>query len=299
MALSIGSSSIPPAFGPVNFSEEIGVFKSAFFGGIAGFLGAVLQGSSVSSTVGSGMVIGEIKILQVFIILFISSTLVIVSNIFKYPMPTAFTVIGAVLGSGFSFNDGIYWSKINSVFLYWLIIPFLAIMIAYMFSKLLRKLISSNYSQKNINYFNFIVGLFVAYTAGANSVGLAIGPLYSLKYDLGALLMLGGVSILIGAWLLSPRVIHTVSFEYSNIGPRRSISALGTAAVLAQIGVFFGIPISFSEAIIFSMIGSGLVTSGNNIGKKKLAYTLGAWFFAFSLSIGVSYLFSEATKFFF
>ncbi|OKY78765.1 MAG: Phosphate/sulfate permease PitA [Candidatus Methanohalarchaeum thermophilum] len=211
-------------------------------------------------------------------------------------MPTAFTVIGAVLGTGTSFNPGILWSNVNNVLFYWSIIPFLAITIAFSLSKILTFIIPSDYHKNKINYLNFGIGLFVAYTAGANSVGLAIGPLYSLGYNLNYLLLLGGFSILLGAWLLSPRIIHTVSFEYSNIGPRRSISALGTPAILAQIGIHFGIPISFSEAIIFSMIGSGLVLGKSNIGKKKLAYTIGAWIFAFALSISISFLLSEITR---
>jgi len=78
---------------------------------------------------------------------------------------------------------------------------------------------------------------------------------------------------LIGTWLYSPRIIRAISFDYSNIGPRRSIAALGTAAILAQIGIYFGIPISFNEAVIAAVIGSGLVEGKSNIdGKKNWIY---------------------------
>jgi PiT family inorganic phosphate transporter len=130
----------------------------------------------------------------------------------------------------------------------------------------------------------------MAYTAGAGSVGLAVGPLATMNISSYVLLWIGGLSILAGAWLYSPRIIRAVSFDYSNIGPRRSIAALSTAAVLAQIGIFYGVPISFNEAIIASVIGSGLVKGKSNVDKKKIGYTIGAWIGAFVLAAVLTFI---------
>ncbi|MGM0510395.1 MAG: inorganic phosphate transporter, partial [Thermoplasmatota archaeon] len=75
-------------------------------------------------------------------------------------------------------------------------------------------------------------------------------------------------------------------------------AALGTAAILAQIGIFFGIPISFNEAIIAAIIGSGLVVGKSNIGKKKIGFTTVAWIGAFFLAIGVTYLLGNVLQYF-
>ncbi|MFW5928471.1 MAG: anion permease [Thermoplasmatota archaeon] len=297
--ISIGASSVPPAFGPVTSSGTSGILKSALVAGIAASVGAVLQGGSVTNTIGSGIMFGEITDLQAFTILLIASILVIASVITKYPMPTAFTVVGAVIGSAFSFGNDLHYNSILKVAGYWILIPFLAIGISYAISKLLRHYLSKKKSKKPIRYLTFSMGLFVAYNAGANSVGLAVGPLQGLGYSMLTLLLLGGASILIGAWVFSPKIIDAVSFEYSNVGPRRSASALGTAALLAQIGILFGIPISFNEAIIASVIGSGLVVGKSNISKKKIGFTTFAWFFAFFLSIGLTFLLGEALQYLF
>jgi len=95
---------------------------------------------------------------------------------------------------------------------------------------------------------------------------------------------------LIGTWLYSPRIIRAISFDYSNIGPRRSIAALGTAAILAQIGIYFGIPISFNEAVIAAVIGSGLVEGKSNIDGKKIGYTVAGWVLAFFVATGLAFL---------
>ncbi len=290
MGISIGASSVPPAFGPVRSSGASGILKSALIAGIAASLGAVLQGQSVTDTVGSGIIFGEIQELQAFSILIVASILVIASVVTKYPMPTAFTVVGAVVGSAFSFGNPVNWSSLQYIVGYWLVIPFLAVGIGFTISKILRRYLSKSESKKSIRYLTLSMGLLVAYTSGANSVGLAIGPLKSLDLHIFILLALGSISILMGAWFFSPKIIDAVSFEYSNVGPRRSAAALGTAALLAQIGILLGIPISFSEAIIASVIGSGLVVGKSNVGKRKLAFTTGAWFGAFFLSVVSTFL---------
>lgn len=298
MGISIGASSVSPAFGPVSSSGAAGILKSALIAGIAASVGAFVQGESVTNTVGSGIIFGEIQILQAFSILFVASLLVISSVIMKYPMPTAFTVIGAVIGSAFSFGNFIQWTSIRNIIGYWLIIPFLGIGISYVFSKLIRHFLSKKDSRKTVRYLTIITGLTVAWTAGANSVGLAVGPLSSMGFKMSILLIVGSISILVGAWVFSPKIIDAVSFEYSNIGPRRSAVALGTAALLAEIGIIFGIPISFAEAIIASVIGSGLVAGTTNISKRKIGFTVGAWIIAFFLSVGLTYTLGMSLQYF-
>ncbi|MFP4000620.1 MAG: inorganic phosphate transporter [Thermoplasmata archaeon] len=289
MGISIGASAVPPAFGPVTFSRNIGVLKSALLAGIAACLGAVVQGGNVASTVGSKMIFGDIQPLQALSILIVAPVLVIISVLTKYPMPTAFTVVGSVIGSAFSFGVSVEWVTIQKIVGYWALVPILAVIIAYSIARLLKKYVSKEGSKKSIHYATLLLGLFVAYTAGANSVGKAVGPLMGMGFELFWLLPLGGFSILIGAWVLSPKIIEAVTFEYSNLGPRRSVSALATAAILAQIGVFIGVPISFGQAIIASIIGSGMVISGWSVGKRKIVLTSGAWISAIFVAIGLTY----------
>lgn len=284
MGISIGASSVAPAFGPVNSSGSTNVLRAALLAGIFALIGSVVQGANVTGTVGSGLLSGSLGLAQGAVILIVASALVIISVVSDYPMPTAFTVVGAVLGSAFAFGNSINFPVVQKVFLYWLIVPFVAMGLSYVFAKLLRKTLSKDGSEKKIKYLLIISGSYMAYTAGAGSVGLAVGPLTSMSISSVVLLWLGGLSILAGAWMYSPRIIRAVSFDYSNIGPRRSIAALLTASILAQIGIFYGVPISFNEAIIASVIGSGLVEGKSNTDSKKIGYTVAAWTSAFILS---------------
>lgn len=284
MGVSIGASSVSPAFGPVNSSRSANVLRSALLAGIFALIGSVMQGQKVASTVGSGFLLGQITVFQAASILFVAALLVIFSVLTDYPMPTAFTVVGAVLGSAFSFGNAISWPIVYKVVAYWIAVPFAAVVLSYGASKLLRKYLPEEGSEKRIRYLLLISGSYMAYTAGAGSVGLATGPLEPLGFSSNLLLWIGGLSILAGTWMYSPRIIRAVSFDYSNIGPRRSIAALGTSAILAQMGILYGVPISFNEAIIAAVIGSGLVEGKSNTDKRKIMKTLGAWTGAFFLA---------------
>lgn len=284
MGVSIGASSVSPAFGPVNSSRSANVLRSALLAGIFALIGSVVQGQNVANTVGSGFLMGEISVLQGASVLFVAAILVIISVLTDYPMPTAFTVVGAVLGSAFSFGNSISWPVVQKVVTYWIAVPFIAIILSYGVARLLRKLLPEEGAEKKIRYLLLFSGSYMAYTAGAGSVGLATGPLKPLGFSSTLLLWLGGLSILAGTWMYSPRIIRAVSFDYSNIGPRRSIAALLTSAVLAQIGIFYGVPISFNEAIIASVIGSGLVEGRSNTDNTKIMRTVGAWTGAFLLA---------------
>ena len=284
MGISIGASSVAPAFGPVNSSGSTNVLRAALLAGIFALIGSVAQGANVTGTVGSGLLSGSLGLAQGAVILLVASGLVIISVVSDYPMPTAFTVVGAVLGSAFAFGNSITFPVVQKIFLYWLIVPFVAMALSYVFAKILRKTLSKEGSEKEIRCLLIISGSYMAYTAGAGSVGLAVGPLTSMGISSVVLLWLGGLAILAGAWMYSPRIIRAVSFDYSNIGPRRSIAALLTASILAQVGIFYGVPISFNEAIIASVIGSGLVEGKSNTDSRKIGYTVGAWASAFVIS---------------
>ncbi|WP_458207556.1 anion permease [Haladaptatus sp. NG-SE-30] len=129
----------------------------------------------------------------------------------------------------------------------------------------------------------FLVGLgaVVAFSSGGSQVGLATGPLEPLfgTFDVPdvTLLLLGGTGILLGAWMGSPRLLQAVSREYSKLGMRRSIAALVPGFLIAQAAIALGIPISFNNIIISSVIGSGLVVGSGGVSGRKIGFTLSAW----------------------
>lgn len=290
MGISIGASSVAPAFAPVNSSGKSNVLRLALLAGVFAFIGSVVQGGNVTETVGSGMITGGITTLQAASILIVAAFLVIVSVLTNYPMPTAFTVVGAVLGSTYSFGNGIVWGSVGEIVAFWLLTPVAGALLGYLISLLLRRYIPKEGSERFISYLLLVAGSYVAYTAGAASVGLAVGPLEGLEYPMIYLLAFGGLAILLGSWSYSPRIIRAVSYDYSNIGPRRSAAALLASGLIAQVGIELGVPVSFNLAIIAAVIGSGLVEGLDNKDSGKIWFTVLAWVSAFFLSGLLTYI---------
>jgi len=141
---------------------------------------------------------------------------------------------------------------------------------------------------------HFLLGLggLVAFSAGGTQVGLAVGPLIPLIADdirLPYILFGGGLGLLIGSWTGAPRMIKALAQDYSSLGPRRSIAALIPSFAIAQIAVFFGIPVSFNEIIVSAIVGAGYAGGSSGVSRRKMVFTVLAWIGSLALALGVSY----------
>lgn len=151
--------------------------------------------------------------------------------------------------------------------------------------------------QVYIKYLLLFLGSVVGFTAGASQVGLAVGALIPLTNSTQlpyiSIFILGGLGLLIGAWLLAPRMIKSVSQDYASLGPRRSISALVASFIIAQLAVQLGFPISFNQIMISSIIGSGMgVTKSDSsaVDTKKIGKTILIWISTLVSSYAISYM---------
>ncbi|RLM76274.1 inorganic phosphate transporter [Halorubrum sp. Atlit-26R] len=139
------------------------------------------------------------------------------------------------------------------------------------------------------------LGSLVAFSAGGSQVGLAVGPLLPLLDEVEmvsatAVLVGGGFGMLVGSWTGAPRMIKSLSQDYSSLGPRRSISALVPSFLIAQLAVLLGVPVSFNEIVVSAIIGSGAAVGGRDaVDAEKILTTVGAWAGSFAVSFALAY----------
>lgn len=357
--IGAGSSGATP-FAPAVGANAISILRAAFLVGFLVFAGAVLQGANVSEAVGTGLVEGvTLPPAGAIIGLGIGAGLMALGIYTGYPIATAFTVTGAVIGVGLALGGTPAWTKYQEIAALWLLTPILGGGTAYVLASilprpdvpervsipilggfvgfvlatidfailggsgrasslaavlgpampggwlaasigiglgvvaLLRVAIERN-QPRALRGFLLVLGGLVAFSAGGSQVGLAIGPLLPLLDDLaipitGALIG-GGLGMLVGAWTGSPRMIKSLSRDYSALGPRRSISALIPSFVIAQSAVFLGVPISFNEIIVSAIVGSGLaVGKSASVSRRKISITVIAWAGSFAVALGIGY----------
>ncbi len=370
MAWALGASSNSPPFAPAVGANALPTMRAALFIGIFAGLGAVVQGASISETVGTGLIDGvAITPLAAAAGLLTAAALIVIGVQTGYPIPAAFAVVGSMVGVGLALGGEPAYDSYVRIGAFWAAIPVFAGGIAYATASLLRweavpetvgvpvlggavgalvanmpttlvptprggqgtvagvvtravwpdapavvgaydagmlaaslllgaatfvVLRRSLVRSVDAGIRRFLVGLgaLVAFSSGGSQVGLATGPLETLfSAELGlpdvALLVFGGTGILLGAWMGSPRLLQAVAREYSSLGVRRSIAALVPAFAIAQAAIVTGIPISFNQIVVSSVVGSGLVEGSAGVSGRKIGLTVAAWL-ATLLAAGVT-----------
>ncbi|WP_181684631.1 inorganic phosphate transporter [Halorhabdus salina] len=359
--IGAGSSGATP-FAPAVGANAISTLRAALVVGVLGFLGAVTQGGNVSEAVGSGLVDGvSLPPTGVIAVLLIGAGLMAIGIKTGYPIATAFTVTGAVIGVGLALGGDPAWAKYREVGAVWLLTPIAGGAVAFAIARtlprpdvpedvsvpilaalvgavvvnlefaflettggtiagsggrllpmsdgtsiLLMTALASVVSSLLVRWdvgrdltgglrrFLLALGSLVAFSAGASQVGLAVGPLLPLFAGQSvvptfALLLGGGLGMLVGSWTGAPRMITALSQEYASLGPRRSIATLVPAFLIAQIAVLLGVPVSFNEIIVSGIVGSGLAVGGADVSRRKLAVTVLAWIGSLALSLGLGF----------
>jgi PiT family inorganic phosphate transporter len=363
--IGAGSSGATP-FAPAVGANAISTMRAAFVVGVFGFAGAVIQGANVSEAVGRGLVGGgSLPATGVIVVLFIGAGLMAVGIKTGYPIATAFTVTGSVVGVGLALGGTPVWSKYLQVGAVWLLTPVVGGGLAYAIASVLpRNDVPERYSVAalaglvgavlaNIEFaylgpgetagtvaggvgrtlgtetatlsglVSALVGLsvaglvwwdigrqttdglrrvllalgsLVAFSAGGSQVGLAVGPLLPLldgveMVSVTAVLVGGGIGILVGSWTGAPRMIKSLAQDYSSLGPRRSIAALVPSFLIAQVAVLLGVPVSFNEIVVSAIIGSGAAVGGGDaVSPRKILFTVGAWAGSLVFALAAGYV---------
>mgnify|MGYP000426727887 CR=1 FL=1 len=129
--IGAGSSGATP-FAPAVGANAIPTMQAAFIVGLLGFAGAITQGANVSATVGSGLIGGvEIPAVGVIVILLVGAGLMAIGIRTGYPIATAFTVTGAVVGVGLAIGGAPAWATYQQVGAVWVLTPIVGGGIAY------------------------------------------------------------------------------------------------------------------------------------------------------------------------
>ena len=137
-AIGAGSSGSTP-FAPAVGANAISVMRAGFVVGVLGFLGAVLQGANVTQAVGTALIDGvTITAMAAIVSLLTAAVLVAVGVFAGYPIATAFTVTGAVVGVGLALGGAPAWDKYREIVSLWVAVPFVGGGVAYATARVLR-----------------------------------------------------------------------------------------------------------------------------------------------------------------
>ncbi|MFC5133459.1 MULTISPECIES: inorganic phosphate transporter [Haloferacaceae] len=133
MAWSIGAgSSGSTPFAPAVGANAISVMRAGLVVGVLGLLGAILQGANVTEAVGTELIGGVTLTATAAIVALVTAAVLVAIGVFAgYPIATAFTVTGAVVGVGLAMGGDPAWPKYTEILTLWVLTPFVGGGIAY------------------------------------------------------------------------------------------------------------------------------------------------------------------------
>ncbi|WP_049998378.1 inorganic phosphate transporter [Halococcus sediminicola] len=284
MAWTIGAgSSGSTPFAPAVGARAISVMRAGFLVGILGLLGAILQGANVADAVGTGLVGGlTLSPTAATVLLLLAAGLVAVGIFTGYPIATAFTVTGAVVGVGLGLGGSPVWAKYTEIGTLWVLTPFVGGGIAYVTARVLRhEAVPERYT---IPVLGALVGLIVAnipFTllgsgsgasiAVATTAGLPVSPtIGQIVVSLAIALLVAGALV----WDLGSGVEGAEQHFLLALGALVAFSAGGSQVGLA-VGPLLAavngtsLPITISLFALLAFGGFGLL-AGSWMGAPRM-----------------------------
>ncbi|CCQ33599.1 Sodium-dependent phosphate transporter protein [Halorhabdus tiamatea SARL4B] len=140
MAWALGANSNSPPFAPAIGANAISTMRAAFLVGVLAALGALLQGGSISETVGRDLILGvQITPLAATAGLLTAAAFMAFGVYSGYPVPAAFATTGAMVGVGLSLGGDPAIAKYQQLGLFWVLVPPVSGGLAYGTATILRR----------------------------------------------------------------------------------------------------------------------------------------------------------------
>jgi PiT family inorganic phosphate transporter len=271
---------------------------------IFAILGAVLQGEHVMKTIGKGIVKTDLNYLAVCVALICSGFFVTLATFFRIPTSTSQAIVGGVVGIGLAVGAEIDFSKFIVIAESWVICPVLVMALAFGLMYLLMKILQrfrtkSLLFQQAFGWLAIFSACYVAYSMGANNAGNAVGPIANLDIlPPKLLLLIGGISIAVGAATYGKKVADTVGKGITPLDIPGAFVAQVSSAFGMHLFSILGIPVSTSSAIVGAVVGVGLVRGLKAISKRTILTILIGWVLTPALAAGTSFLLYKMIAFF-
>ncbi|WP_018924046.1 inorganic phosphate transporter [Salsuginibacillus kocurii] len=297
-AMNIGASGTAAAMGPAYGSGAVKTKRRAMLlVAISAFAGA-LAGGEVVQTIGGGIVPEANMTTQVAVIILSSACLTLfIANLMGIPLSTSEVIVGSLAGVGVAYQSLI----VNNLLLivsFWIIIPFAAFFIAFVLGHVIRwaeakwpVLTGNGKVKKGLGILLIIAGMLEAFAAGMNNVANAVGPLVGAGLiDVQVAVIVGGVSLALGALLLSSGVLETNGTKITRLSYIQGSAVSATGGFLVIGASIFGFPVPLTQVTTSAIAGIGTADRGFQVWQQSiLKRIVSVWILSPIVALVLSY----------
>lgn len=306
---SMGANDAANVFGTAVGARMVRFRTAALICSVCVILGAVLAGGGATKTLGR---LGGINAMAGAFTVALAAALTVFSLIrLSFPVSISQTVVGAIVGWNIFCGKPTDFSILSQIVGVWILCPFLAGLFAVLLYFLVKWLLNhtrihiirqDSYTRLGL----ILVGAFGSYSLGANNIANVMGvfakiaPFKALSLaglitlsPQQQLFFLGGVSIAVGVYTYSRKVMKTVGNDLYSLSPVAAlIVVLASSMVLflfasQDLQNFFHIlglpslplaPVSSSQAVVGGILGVGAAKNWRNINVDILGRISLGWF---------------------
>ncbi|MDY0336869.1 MAG: inorganic phosphate transporter [Candidatus Cloacimonadaceae bacterium] len=317
---SLGANDTGNIFGAAVETRMLKFKKAALIASIFITLGALLEGSGPSGTLGR---LGSVDALGgAFTVALAAAITITVIVRLRIPVSTSQTIVGAIIGWNFFSGRLTDYRSLVTIASSWVLAFVLSAAIAALLFYMVKPWV--NRSKRHlleqdliIRYALIVVGAFGAYSLGANNIAnvvgvfvpvspfkdISVGNLFTIT-GLQQLYLMGALSIVVGIYTYSHKVMRTVGKDLFHLSPITALVALLAEALVLFLFASRGlynlllslhlptiplVPVSSTQVIVGAVVGIGLAKGGKNIRYNILARISLAWVAAPLIAFLISY----------
>jgi PiT family inorganic phosphate transporter len=287
VGFNIGGSNTGPAFGP---AVGAGVVSKLFAGALMAVffsIGAWTIGRRVVNTLGRELVTdpGVFTVETSIVVLFFIGGALFVGNYVGVPASTSMTAVGAIAGLGVAAGE-LNWAVMGEIAVWWIVAPLVGFWVSGVVGRYFYPTINrwiaierSDGSLLTVDRSGAIprprsgpnttrrevvgtvvvisIGCLMAFSSGTSNIANAIAPLYGAGVDLNLLIVLGCVSVAIGALTIARRTLDTLGNDITDLPLTAAIvvAVISSGIVIGLSAI--GIPASFVIIATMSIVGLG------------------------------------------
>ncbi len=318
---SLGANDTGNIFGAAVETRMLKFKSAALIAAIFIALGAILEGSGPSGTLGR---LGSVDALGgAFTVALAAAITITVIVRIGIPVSTSQTIVGAIIGWNYFSGRLTDYRSLLTIASSWVIAFVLsAVIAATLFYAFRGKINRSKTHLLEQDFYTrmglVLVGAFGAYSLGANNIANVVGvfvPVTPFKdFSLGGLYeldgvqqlyILGAISIVVGIYTYSHKVMRTVGKDLFKLSPITALIALLAEAIVLFLFASRGlynlllslglptiplVPVSSTQVIVGAVVGIGLAKGGKNIRYNILGKISLAWVAAPVIAFMISFV---------
>lgn len=277
---SLGANDAANVFGSAVSSKMLKFWTAAILASVFVLVGALMEGQAGIETL-KGLT--SLSLHQAVVSSVAAAVSVTIMTLVGQPVSISQAVVGGILAIGF-LNHQLNLGGLGKVVTCWLGTPVAGVIIAV----LVYKGLGVFYNRAALNLFQTDILLrlcligaasYGAYALGANNVANVTAVFVGAgMMDLFYATLIGGLSISMGIFTFSRRVMETVGNKLVQLDAFSALVVVLAGAITVHIYTFVGVPVSTSQAVIGAVLGVGIVKGINIVRRRMLINVLLAWF---------------------